>query len=197
MQFHVHRDTRRIIYYTLAEETFLQSLEGLTERIVSFQPLPNNITKQNCFQYKLEQNAAVLDVAMVYGADILLLNRKAQILHQVERLATSVRYPYTKNLSGQNDVYALKYNEAVAFLIDQTKEYPFLKDEAEIEKISIETAARQIIRQRQERDFIYQCSERARRIFIKQVCQTSSEVKLTEIEKQLTKRNFRLPFEIK
>ena len=171
-----------------SESTALQSLEG--SHLV-------RITASFRMASDYEASDEVL------SKDDALLRQKCELLVSVDLMVKKTRWPYAKDLPGQEYVYDRKYSDAAKYLATPTDdrdkilrdELHYLLDEAEIMKKEPLITALLIQQVRQERETIFRCSERARRICITKIGKARSSDELEAIKGLITDRNFRLPME--
>ena len=199
MQIFTLVESSRVIYYSVFDVTFLQSLEGSNLLIARSVSIPGEMTLENCIEWKLENNRFSKFSANI-PSEVTLLHRKAKLLAQVNALVHKVRYPYNKMLLAQDYVYDRKFQEAREFLKnpseERLKELTYLSDEVEIRKQEPKLVALEIQRQRSDREFIMKSSERARRFLIVKISASRTDEELNHFAGLIIERNFKIPMSV-
>ncbi len=203
MQIFTSIKSKRVVYFTYVESTFLQSLEDVVIRQehtpLPMGPLPEGMTRETTYCWTYE-SGKFTHLNNTDFDEEMLLNRKCALLHRVQYGVTKARYPFHKNLHSQEDVYDRKFWQCREYVNAKPEDREkvlalayYVQDEAEIQGTDPLSAALEVMKRRSEREWALRASERGRRILTEKICQAKTFAELNEVAPHVVDQNFRLP----
>jgi len=194
----------------LAIAKYATSINLLTEQSVNSRPwyfvnktkstinketlvLPDNFDKDSPWNYKLNSNLGIFqkDTSITPTEDIILINLKSILLDSLALRINNLRRPFDSNFSLQDEIYAVKLQQAREFLLLEDKvnfnedEFIFIKDSASLSNTDMNVASREIIAQATYRNKRLSFTETLRIKYVKAIVNSKSVVEINAVKKEL------------
>jgi hypothetical protein len=157
--------------------------------------LPDNFDNNSPWNYKLNSNLGIFqkDTSITPTEDIVLINLKSKLLDRLVLRITHLRRPFDSSFSLQDEIYAVKLQQAREFLLLEDKvnfnedEFIFIKDFASLSNTDMNVASREIIAQANYRNKQLSFTETLRIKYVKAIVNSKSIIEINAVEKELRK----------